>query len=58
MKYQESKRLLVGTVVMWDGDENDLGTVRQVTSTAVFIDWANGQRGWIDHRDMRKVDIR
>jgi len=58
MKIKESKQLLVGTVVTWDSDKNDMGTVREVTPNGVFIDWANGQRGWIDHRDMRKVEIR
>lgn len=58
MTYQESERLLVGTVVMWDGNRDDMGTVRKVTPAGVYIDWANGQRGWIDHRDMGKVEIR
>jgi len=49
---KESRRLLVGTVVR---NKNDLGTVRKVTPSGVFIDWANGKRGWIDHKDMGKV---
>ena len=58
MTFQEAKRLLVGTVVMWDGDRDDLGTVRKVDDTAFYVDWENGQSGWIDHYDAEKIAIR
>ena len=58
MKVKESKQLLIGTVVTWNGDPTDMGTVRAITPGGVFIDWANGQRGWIDHKDMKKIEVR
>jgi len=57
VEVKESKQLLIGTVVTWDDDPTDLGTVREVTPEGVFIDWANGQRGWIDHKDMNRIEI-
>jgi hypothetical protein len=58
MTTKEAKRLLIGTVVMWDGDKDDLGTVRKLSDAAFYVDWANGQRGWIDFRDASKIAIR
>lgn len=58
MKAKKSKQLLVGTIVMWDGDTHDLGMVCKVSSAGVFVIWLSGQRGWIDHKDMAKVEIR
>jgi hypothetical protein len=58
MTAKEAKRLLVGTVVIWDGAPNDLGTVRKLSPTGFYVDWENGQRGWIDYRGAKKVSIR
>ena len=58
MTYAEAKRVLLNTVIKWNGDPNDLGTVRKVSSTALYIDWENGQHGWIDFHDAEKVSIR
>ena len=58
MTYEEARRLLVGTVMMWDGDQDDLGTVRKVDDIAFYVDWANGQHGWIDFYDAEKIAIR
>jgi hypothetical protein len=58
MTEKEAKRLLIGTVVMWDTNQNDCGTVREVSPSAVFVDWENGQRGWIAFKDMKRISIR
>lgn len=57
MTTREAKLLLVGTIVMWDDNPSDLGTVRKLCPTGVYIDWENGQRGWIDYRDAKKISI-
>jgi hypothetical protein len=41
--------------VMWDGDPEDAGIVTKVTDTAVYIEWDNGQSGWLDKRDLEMV---
>lgn len=58
MTEKEARRLLVGTVVMWDGDKEDLGTVRKLIANGFYVDWANGQHGWIDFQDAQKIEIR
>lgn len=57
MKYQEAKRALVGTIVYWEGNQDDPGTIGKKSDTAFYVDWANGQRGWIDYRDAKKVTL-
>jgi len=58
MTAKEAKQLLVGTVVMWDNDPDDLGTVRKLNPNGFYVDWQNGQCGWIDYRDAKKISIR
>ena len=59
MTVKEAKRLLVGTIVMWDDDLDDLGTVRKLSSTGFYVDWANGlYHGWIDYQGAEKISIR
>lgn len=57
MTAKEAKLLLKQTVVMWDGNSDDLGTVLELSAGGFLVDWANGQRGWIDYRDADKVDL-
>lgn len=58
MTTKEAKRLLIGTVVMWEDNPSDLGTVRKLNPNGFYVDWENGQRGWIDYRDAKKISIR
>lgn len=58
MTVKEARALLLGTVVMWDNDPSDLGTVRKLGPNGFYIDWANGQQGWIDYQDAKKISIR
>jgi hypothetical protein len=57
MTYKEARNLLKMTVVMWDDNPDDTGTVLEVRPDAFFVNWADGQRGWIHCRDARRVSI-
>jgi hypothetical protein len=39
MTSKQARKLLVGTVVMFDKDPHQLGTVRAVDHNRVYIDW-------------------
>jgi hypothetical protein len=54
---KEAKLLLVGTVVMWNGNPHDTGVVRRRNSSGFYVDWQNGERGWIDYRDAEKISL-
>lgn len=58
MTPQEAKRLLINTVVMRNGNPDDMGTVLKLSPTGFFVDWENGQRGWIDYKDAQRISIR
>ena len=58
MTAKQAQGLLVGTVVMWAGNPDDLGTVRQIGRRGILIDWANGESGWLDFQDMQQVSVR
>ncbi len=58
MTAKEAQKLWIGSVVMWDSDSNDLGTVRKLNPNGFYVDWENGQRGWIDYKDAKKISIR
>ncbi len=58
MTAKQACRLLVGTIVMWDGNPNDLGTVRQIGRRGVRIDWQTGESVWRGFRDMQQVSVR
>ena len=55
---KQARQLLVGTVVMWDNNPDDLGTVREIGSYSFLVDWANGQRGWFRFTHAQKVGVR
>lgn len=56
MLANESRLLMPGDKVYWREDQNDKGEVQGVGTGGVLIAWDNGQRGWIDHRDMEQVN--
>ena len=58
MTAKQAKQLLTNTVIMWNNNPNDLGTVREVGYSGFLVDWANGQKEWIDFKDAKKVSIR
>lgn len=57
MTEEEARKVLVGTVVMWDTDPDDLGTVKEFHHNGFFVEWKNGQSGWIDYQDAERVSI-
>lgn len=58
MTTKEAQALLVGTVVMWEGDPNDLGTVLSLTTAGFYVKWENGQHGWIDYQGAERISVR
>jgi hypothetical protein len=58
MTGKSARKLLVGAIVMWEGNPNDLGTVREIGRWGVLIDWQNGETVWRDFRDMQQVSVR
>ena len=58
MTPKEAKQLLKNTVVRWNNDPNDMGTVLELGPSGFLVDWENGQRGWIDYKDAQRVSIR
>ena len=58
MTPKEAKQLLKNTVVRWNNDPNDMGTVLELGLSGFLVDWENGQRGWIDYKDAQRVSIR
>ena len=58
MNEKQARQLLPGTIVMWDNDPADLGTVREIGIGGALVDWENGQAGWIDYKGFEKVSIR
>jgi len=54
---EEAQALLVGTVVKWNGDPNDLGTVLSLTTAGFYVKWENGQHGWIDNRGAKRISV-
>ncbi len=57
MTTKEARELLIGAVVIRDGNPDDLGTVRKLNPNGFYVDWENGQRGWIDYKDTKKISI-
>lgn len=60
MTTNEARRLLVGTVVMWNGDPTDLGTVRKLRRGDFLVDWARGTftTGWFRYSEAQEIKIR
>lgn len=58
MIFQEAKSLMLHTIVMWNNDPDDCGTVTKLGSRAFYVNWANGLKGWIDYENARKISAR
>ena len=64
MTEKEARQLLPLTIVMWDNNPDDLGTVRSIeywgVRWGVTIDWENGRSRWIafQDQDMEKISLR
>lgn len=54
------KKLLIGTVVMWDNNPEDTGTVVAISLNAAWIDWkVTGQRGFVSFNGdpMKRISL-
>lgn len=59
MTQKDAKQLLPGTVVMWYGNTQDLGTVRRLSPSKFYIDWNVRKRsGWVTYGNAKNVSIR
>lgn len=58
MTGKQAKLLLPGTVVRWEDKDTVLGTVRGVhPHDGLYIDWSDGQRGWIGFDRVEKLHL-
>lgn len=59
MNSKQSKKLMIGTVLMWDNNPKEKGTVREVTHAGVLIDWENPRDGlcWLSHLDAEHINF-
>jgi len=58
MTEKEARQLLPLTVVMWDKNPDDLGTVRETNYLGVLIDWEIEGACWIAFQDMQPISLR
>ena len=47
----------VGDSVMYEDDPNDAGVVTKKSESAIYIEWDNGQKGWLDKRDLGSISL-
>jgi hypothetical protein len=53
---EESRQLVVGDCVCWNGDQNDQGTVTGKNWAGVTVKWNNRSEQSILHNDMAQVE--
>ena len=58
MTATQARNVLVGTVVMWNDNPEDLGTVRSKTPDGMFVDWENDRSGWFSYKDCKRINVR
>ena len=58
MTTKEAKRLLPRTVVMWNNDPSDMGTVLELGTDGFYVRWENGESGWIAYDAAESVSVR
>ena len=51
MTPEQARTVLPGTRVMWDGNPDDLGTVRELGRTGFLVKWARAPNCWIPYDD-------
>ena len=58
MTEKEARHLLPQTIVTWEGKAYLLGTMRTVDCCrGVYIDWSDGQRGWLGFDRVKKLNL-
>jgi hypothetical protein len=58
MDEEAARKLEPETVVMWNGDPNDTGTIHSIDRYGVSIKWENGLEGWIAFQDLGAVTVK
>ena len=56
MTGEESRKLVVGDRVCWNGDATNQGTVKGKSWSGATIDWDDGDATSVNHNDMAQVD--
>lgn len=57
MTEEEARKMVKNVTVMWDNNEDILGTVRILSSGGFFVDWEDGQKGWIAYDCAQSITI-
>ena len=52
-----ANRLQRNMIVMWDNNPDDLGVVREICPVSFYVEWDNGQTGWIAWQDATKIEM-
>jgi hypothetical protein len=55
MTGEESRQLVVGDRVFWQGDVKNQGTIKGTSWSGITIDWDDGDSTSISHNDMAQV---
>jgi hypothetical protein len=56
MTGSESRKIQVGDRVLWNSDQNDLGTIIETDWAGVTIRWDNRSEQAVLHNDMAQVE--
>lgn len=58
MTEKQARNLLPMTVIMRDGDNAKMGTVKILGVNKFLVDWACGHLEWIDYKNAKNVSMR
>jgi hypothetical protein len=57
MTSEQSKKLKVGTLICFNGDQTVRGTVTAIHANYVTIKWDERHRSLSGHNDMKRVEL-
>jgi hypothetical protein len=57
MTPEQSRDLIVGARVCWNGNRVDSGTVTAIEHRFVTIRWRDGHESYTGHGDMKRVEL-
>ncbi|MFH1633138.1 MAG: hypothetical protein ABIG63_03890 [Chloroflexota bacterium] len=55
---KKAKKLLVQTVVMRDGNPDDVGIITKLGGGGFIVEWQSGKSEWIEYHDAKSISIR
>ena len=50
------EHLSIGARVVW-AEDGDIGEVKEIIQSGVYIEWESGARGWIAFADCQKIGL-